>query len=374
MIHRLLKNEIIQWLKPGKVLCLFGARRTGKTFLMEEILNELDTDKILYAHGEDLDFSEAFSSQRVSTLQNILKGYTHLFIDEAQKIPNIGQNVKLVIDKIPAISVFITGSSAFDLNNQVGEPLTGRSRILNLFPVAQCELSEKYLTVVNNIESKLIFGTYPEVLLAETNKEKQIQLESIRNGYLLKDILELENQKNSLFVLNLLRLIAFQIGNNISYSELANNLKVNTRTIQRYLSILEKVYVLFSLSGYSKNLRKEYVKTPRYYFYDNGIRNTVISNYNKINLRDDIGKLWENYIISERIKKTHYRGLLSNKYFWRTYDQKEIDYIEEREGKLFAYEIKWGEKKVKAPKIFLETYKEANWTLIDKLNFLDFIG
>ncbi len=374
MIHRLLKNEIIQWLKPGKVLCLFGARRTGKTFLMEVILNELDKERILYAHGEDMDFSEAFSSQRVSTLQNILKGYTHLFIDEAQKIPNIGQNLKLIIDKIPAISVFITGSSAFDLKNQVGEPLTGRSRILNLFPVAQCELPEKYLTVVNNIESKLIFGTYPEVLLAETNREKQIQLESIRNGYLLKDILELENQKDSLFVLNLLRLIAFQIGNNISYSELANNLKVNTRTIQRYLNILEKVYVLFSLPGYSRNLRKEYAKTPRYYFYDNGIRNAVISNYNKINLRDDIGKLWENYIISERIKKTHYLGLISNKYFWRTYDQKEIDYLEEREGKLFAYEIKWSEKKVKAPKIFLETYKKANWTLIDKLNFLDFIG
>jgi len=171
----------------------------------------------------------------------------------------------------------------------------------------------------------------------------------------------------------LLRLIAFQIGNNISYSELASNLKVNTRTVQRYLNILEKVYILFSLSGYSRNLRKEYAKTPRYYFYDNGIRNAVISNFNRLNLRDDIGKLWKNYIISERIKKNHYYNIHTNQFFWRTYDQQEIDYVEEREGNLFGFEIKWNLKKHKVPKIFLETYKNSKWTLINKENYLDFI-
>ncbi|MBC8147813.1 MAG: ATP-binding protein [Bacteroidetes bacterium] len=373
MIHRFVKKEIKQYLIPGKVVCLFGARRTGKTFLMKQIEEELPNEKILSVHGEDIDVVEVFSSSRSSILEKAMKAYDYIFIDEAQKIPNIGQNLKLIVDLFPEKKVFVTGSSSFDLKNQIGEPLTGRSRFLYLFPVAQLELNETFIESKVNIETRLIYGSYPEIINSKTEDEKKANLESIKNGYLLKDVLELDNLKDSLFIFNLLRLIAFQIGNNISYSELASNLKVNTRTVQRYLNILEKVYIIFSLPGYSRNLRKEYAKTPRYYFYDNGIRNAVISNFNRINLRDDIGKLWENHIISERIKKNHYYNIQTNQFFWRTYDQQEIDYVEEREGGLFGYEIKWNLKKHLAPKIFLETYKNSKWTVINKENYLDFI-
>jgi predicted AAA+ superfamily ATPase len=219
----------------------------------------------------------------------------------------------------------------------------------------------------------LIFGSYPKIATAKNSSEKIEGLEAIKNGYLLKDILELDNIKDSLFVFNLLRLVAFQIGNDISYSELATNLNVNSRTVRRYLELLEKTFVLFSLLGFSRNLRKEYTKTPRYYFWDNGIRNAIISNYNSLNVRDDVGKLWENYCISERIKMTQYKNIKTNRYFWRTYDQKEIDYIEERDGEIFGYEFKWKEDKVKKPKEFLETYKNSSFKVVNQENYLDFI-
>ncbi len=373
MIDRIIKNKLTENIKPGKVIGLFGARRTGKTVLMDSLYDEMNNLKILKVHGENLDVAEILSSQRLSLLKNLLKGYNTLFIDEAQKIPNIGTNLKLIVDNFPDIAVFVTGSSSFDLHQKIGEPLTGRGRNFMLFPFAQAELDEDFLTAKENLPERLVFGYYPQVVLAESKEEKNSVLDSIKNGYLLKDILELDNLKNSLFILNLLRLIAFQIGNDVSLSELASNLQVSRKTVARYLDLLEKTFIIFRHNGYSQNLRKEFAKSPRYYFWDNGIRNAIILNFNSLNYRDDIGKLWENYCISERKKMNHYRQRFLNYYFWRTYDQKEIDLIEESDGKLNGFEMKWKPGKTKIPKEFLKTYKNSSFQVITPENYLDFI-
>ncbi len=373
MKQRILKKQIKNSLKTGFVVALFGARRTGKTVLMKEILNEIPSKKVLYVQGDDMDISEILSSQRLSILKSFVKGYDFLFIDEAQKITNIGQNLKLMTDGIPELGIFITGSSALDLKQNVGEPLTGRSKFFYLYPFSQNELNEDYLTAKKHIETKLIYGMYPQVVMSDDIRSKTDVLTSIKNGYLLKDVLELDNLKDTTFILNLLRLIAFQIGNDISYSELASNLNVSKNTVKRYLDILEKIYVIFSLSGFSRNLRKEYSKTPRYYFWDNGIRNVLISNFNTINLRDDIGKLWENFCISERLKYSNYNSFNANYYFWRTYDQKEIDLIEEKNGFLNAFEFKWKNKKIKKPNIFFDTYKNSKYFNVNPENWLEIL-
>jgi len=373
MIPRFIKNEIVDSLSnPNNVIGILGARRTGKTILMEEIAKELP-EKVLIVQGDNLDVSEILSSQRLSLLKRFTEGVTHLFIDEAQKIPGIGINLKLMADNIPGLHILVSGSSAFDLKNKVGEPLTGRSHFFHLYPIAQIELRENFLETKENLETRLLYGGYPQVITALSAKERIAKLISIRDGYLLKDILELDNQKDSLFVFNLLRLIAFQIGNDISFSELASKLNVNKKTVMRYLELLEKCYVIFSLNGFSRNLRNEYIKSPRYYFWDNGIRNVLISNFNPLNLRDDIGKLWENYCISERLKKTHYQQKAVNHYFWRTYDQKEIDLIEESGGNLTGFEFKWTESKTKIPRQFVDAYDHSEFQVINRENYLDFI-
>lgn len=324
--------------------------------------------------GDDLDAAELLSSKRNSVLSSFVKGYDFLFIDEAQKIPYIGENLKLIVDTIPGISVFITGSSALELVEKIGEPLTGRSNYFHLFPLAQKELDQNFLDAKKTLQNKLIYGLYPQVLNANSTIDKNNVLTSIKNGYLLKDILMLDNQKDSIFILNLLRLIAFQIGNDISYSELASNLNVNKKTVQRYLSLLEKTFVIFSLPGFSRNLRKEYTKTPRYYFWDNGIRNILINNTNAINLRDDIGKLWENFCISERLKKSHYTQQFAAHYFWRTYDQQEIDLIEEKHGIISGFKFKWTKSKSKIPTAFHSAYPNSKVETINQENFLEFLS
>ncbi|MFH0948417.1 MAG: ATP-binding protein [Elusimicrobiota bacterium] len=376
MIPRFIENQILASLKTGKVIGLFGARRTGKTVLMNLVKEKLKNKPVLMVNGENLDVIEVLSSRRLNVLEKFVSGYKYLFIDEAQKIPDIGLNLKLMVDSIPGVSIFVSGSSAFDLKNKIGEPLVGRSKFYYLYPISQLEINRHYDFLKNKegLEDRLIYGMYPQVLTEKTLRGKKELLESVRDGYLLKDILLLDNLKNSLFVFNLLRLIAFQIGNDISYTELAGHLNSNKKTVMRYLELLEKSFVLFSLYGFSRNLRKEYTKTPRYYFWDNGIRNTVISNYNGITLRDDIGKLWENYCISERIKKLNYKNVRCNKYFWRTYDQKEIDLVEERGGRLYGFECKWKAQNVKPPKDFIETYKNSKFAVINQDNYCDIIG
>lgn len=375
MIERKIKNLILKKLKPGFVVGLFGPRRVGKTVLMHEILKEINISdkrmKVLYVTGDDLDTSEVFSNNRLSVLSNAVAGYDYLFIDEAQNISNIGISLKLIVDNIKNISVFITGSSSLYLKSKTGEPLTGRSNYFILYPISESELGEEYLLWKRNIESRLIFGNYPQIVTADNDAQKIEILESIKNGFLLRDILQLNNLKDSIFISNLLRLIAFQIGHDVSYSELALKLSVTKQTVMRYLDLLEKSYVIFSLPGFSRNLRKEYSKTPRYYFYDNGIRNCLILNYNRLNLRNDIGQLWENYCISERLKYNSYNNQLANYYFWRTYDKQEIDLIEEKRGKIFAYEFKWKHSKNFPPPAFRRAYPSSIFKTITYDNFSD---
>lgn len=367
MIARFIENQLIRDIKPGKVVCLFGARRTGKTVLLKTLTKRLKNKKILNLHGQNLTTQEIFSSQRTEVLARHTAGYDMVFIDEAQNIPNIGLNLKLAVDTLPHLAILVTGSSAFDLKNKIGEPLVGRSVFLKLYPFAQMELpgSDLYL--------RLVYGSYPQVATAATDKQRQNVLENLRDGYLLKDILSLDNLKDSIFVFNLLRLIAFQIGHDVSYAELAQNLNTHPDTVRRYLELLEKVFIIFPQYGYSRNLRTEYTKTPRYYFWDNGIRNVLISNFNNLNLRDDVGALWENYCVSERIKRNDYKNIPVNYFYWRTYDQKEIDLVEEREGKLYGFEMKWKKDKTKAPADFLRTYKNSSFEVINRDNFLEFV-
>lgn len=377
MISRFVEKRILASLKPGKVVCLFGARRTGKTVLIEKIAEGLTRAKkrVLLVHGQDLLVKDALSSRQIAKLAAFVQGYDFVFVDEAQEIPNIGVSLKLMADAVTDVSVLVTGSSAFDLRQQIGEPLVGRSVFLHLHPIAQLELApvENFLQSQERLESRLVYGSYPEIITAKTEKEKVHLLENIRDGYLLKDILALENLKDSLFVFNLLRQIAFQIGHDISYAEIAQNLNAHPKTVRRYLELLEKTFVLFSHPGYSRNLREEYTKTPRYYFWDNGIRNILISNFNSLALRDDVGALWENYCIAERVKRNTYKDVLAYYFYWRTYAQKEIDLVEEREGRLYGFEMKWGQGRVKEPKDFLKTYPRSRYQTINRDNYLKFI-
>ncbi len=373
MIPRLIKKQLSEDLRPGNVTALFGARRTGKTFLMNQIQNDIGPRNVLLVQGDDLDIADILSSQRLSVLSGFIKGYKYLFIDEAQKIPNIGSSLKLIVDTNPELSIFITGSSALELTEKIGEPLTGRSNYFYLFPVAQSELEQDFTDAKKTLPEKLVYGLYPQVYQAVSQTQKTDVLNSIKNGYLLKDILMLDNQKDAVFILNLLRLIAFQIGNDISYNELASNLNVNKKTVQRYLNLLEKAFVIFPLQGFSRNLRKEYSKTPRYYFWDNGIRNILINNINPVNNRDDIGKLWENFCIAERLKLHYYTRQTAAYFYWRTYDQQEIDLIEEKNGKISGFEFKWAKPQSKIPAAFTSAYPGATVSTINQNNYLEFV-
>ena len=298
-----------------------------------------------------------------------------LIIDEAQKINQIGRILKLMIDELEGLKIIVTGSSAFDLSHQVGEPLTGRKFTFMLFPIAQCELlqQENLLQTRSNLEERLIYGSYPEIFNHTALEDKTDYLSELVNSYLFKDILVLDNIKNSSKLINILRLLAFQIGMEVSINEIARQIGLNKGTIEKYLDLLSKVFVIFKVEGFSRNLRKEISKSSRYYFWDNGVRNYLISNFNTMTIRNDIGQLWENYIISERLKFQNYNQLHVNNYFWRTYDKQEIDWIEERGGKIFAYEIKYNKNKVKIPGAWKTAYPEADFKVINKDNYLEFI-
>lgn len=374
IIQKQLEN-LKKLVASNKVIVIYGPRRCGKTTLIEKFI-ETAKQKYLLVSGEDITVQEHLSSQSIIKLKNFVGENKLLIIDEAQKIKNIGINLKLITDHLPGVSIIATGSSAFDLAQNIGEPLTGRKYTLKLFPLAQLEIAQTeapYETEAN-LETRLIFGSYPEAILASGNSNRERYLKEIVSSYLYKDILELDGLKHSDKITRILQLLAFQIGKEVSLSELGTQLGMSKNTVDRYLDLLEKTFVIYKLSGFSRNLRKEISKSSRFYFYDNGIRNALINNFNSLNLRDDIGELWENYIITERIKKQEYKELRSNNYFWRTYDQKEIDWVEEREGKLYGYEIKWKRAKTKPPSDWLNTYKEAFFEVVDKDNYLEFIA
>jgi uncharacterized protein len=362
-------------IQPNRVLVIYGPRRVGKTTLLQNWLARTAL-KYKLDSGDNIRTQQILSSQDFNQILAYVEGYELLAIDEAQNIPNIGMALKIIVDQVPGIRVIVTGSSSFELAGQVGEPLTGRKRTLTLFPMAQSELC----AVINRFELSekitdfLIFGSYPEVLLAPGRSERIEIVSEIANSYLLKDILSFDRVKSWRTLLDLLKLLAFQIGNEVSLNELATQLGVEVRTVQRYLDLLEKAFVIVRLSGFSRNLRQEVTSKAKYYFLDTGIRNALIAQFNGPDQRNDLGQLWENFLLIERLKYRTYTAIPANMYFWRTYDQQEIDLVEERDGRLFGYECKWSPKKlIAAPRNWAEAYPEAEFSVVHPKNYQDFV-
>lgn len=294
-------------------------------------------------------------------------------MDEAQKIPEIGEILKLLIDTYPEKQFLATGSSSFDLANQTAEPLTGRKITFTLYPLALSELTQNKLTLHSRLEDFLLYGLYPDIIQSEGYEKKRIKLDELAGDYLYKDVLEFENLKRSDLLHKLLQALALQIGKEVSYHELAVLLQTSQETIQRYIQLLEKSFVIYRLSSFSRNLRKELGKKVKIFFYDLGIRNSLLQNFTPLHLRSDLGALWENFCINERKKMWQIKMQKTNQYFWRTYDQKEVDLVEERDGKLYGYEFKWGDKIPKAPKDWLKTYSNASYEVVNRENYWEFV-
>jgi len=374
VLKRSLYDQLSSKLTPGKVLLILGPRRVGKTFLLHRFLEGI-SEPYLYWSGEDTELGKLLENRSVEHYRNLTGGKKLLVIDEAQKIKEVGAVLKLFIDHVDGVKIITTGSSAFDLNRQLGEPLTGRKWTFYMFPPSELEFSldEDYLTQQTRMQERLVLGSYPELLHLPDRQDKVAYLSELIRDYLLKDILELEGLRNTHKLIDLLRLLAFQVGSEVSLSELGRQLAMDKNTVERYLNLLAEVFIIFNVRGYSRNLRKEITKNSKWYFVDNGIRNALISNFNPIELRNDQGALWENFILSERIKYQHYTRLMSNNFFWRTYDQQEIDWVEERGGQLYGYEIKWSKPNVKAPAGWTNAYPDAHFKVIHPGNFREFV-
>ena len=367
-------EQDIEFLKKGKVNLLYGPRRVGKTALLSKMLDK-NKDAVFIGNGDDIQLRRILNSEDKTRILTAFHDYEFIFIDEAQRISKIGWGLKILIDNFPEKTIIASGSSSFKLISQVGAPLTGRAITNILFPVSVTELKKQFggMHLLQNLEQYLIYGMYPEVLTKTNNTNKISYLHELRNAYLLKDILEMENIRNSDKLYDLLHLLSYQIGNEVSLNELGNALGLSKQTIARYLDLLEKAFIIKRIGGFSGNLRKEVTKTYRYYFFDNGVRNAIINNFNLIDERNDIGMLWENFMVMERLKYQHYNKLFSNNYFWRTYDKKEVDLVEERGGRLYGYEFKWNPKKVKIQQQWLDTYQNASFEVINRDNFLSWL-
>jgi len=375
ILERIIEESIKKSIQANKVIVLLGPRRVGKTVLLNKLL-EGYPKPYKFMSGEDLIAVQSLERRSIIHYKHLLGDIKLLVIDEAQKIPEIGKILKLIVDHIEGIEIIVTGSSAFDIARYTGEPLTGRKKTFHLFPFAEEEYSqmEDRMEKGEQLRNRLIFGNYPELIHLSDNNSKADYLKEILNSYLLKDILTFEGIKNSDKILKLLQLIAFQIGGEVSYNELALKLGLSRNTVERYLDLLSKVFIIHRLGGFSRNLRKEVTKSHKWYFYDNGVRNALIANLNPIGLRNDIGQLWENYAISERVKMQHYNNMLVYNYFWRTYDQQEIDWVEDRGGKLYAYEFKWNEKKkVRVPKGWKTAYEDSAFKVINPYNYMEWL-
>ncbi|MDJ0762603.1 MAG: AAA family ATPase [Myxococcota bacterium] len=369
-------DNLSKILAKNKVLIVYGARQVGKTTLLERYLR---TSQYRYKldSGDNVRTQEVLGSRDFDSIRDYISGYDLIAIDEAQEIPHIGAALKIVNDQSPQTLVIATGSSSFELAQQVGEPLTGRKRSVVLYPMSQIELLKHYNRheLKERLAELLIFGSYPEVLTSTSKREKARLLKDLVDSYLLKDVLAHERVKSPKALLKLLKLLAFQVGNEVSLSELAGNIGVDVKTVGRFLDLLEKSFVIRPLHGFSRNLRKEVVSKNKYYFLDTGIRNAVISQFNPLEDRNDTGALFENFLLMERIKKLAFEDFYGNIYFWRTYDGQEIDYIEEVDGSLSAHEFKWSTaKRVKIPKDWQNHYPDAHFTQVNRNNYLDFVS
>lgn len=373
-IPRLIEQKLEKQVGKQKVILLYGTRRTGKTTIIENIAAKQGTDALLLK-GEDMQMAGLLQQRTVANYQQLAHGKKLIIVDEAQAVPEIGKVLKLMIDQVKGITIIATGSCSFDLVYHTGEPLVGRNIIYHLFPIAQVELAatEDYLTTIRNLEQRLVYGSYPELWHLGDIKDKENYLKQLVNSYLFKDLLMFENIKGAGILYKLLQLLAWQVGGQVSTVELGNSLQLNKQTVERYLDLLSKVFIIYPLSGFSGNLRKEVTKSKKWYFYDNGIRNAVINNFSPLNSRNDIGQLWEQYLISERIKYNSYRDYLPQYFFWRTYDKQEIDLLEIHNQNIQAIECKWQKQNLKIPTAFAKAYPKASFEQVSKENYLDWI-
>ena len=373
-IYRLVQKNIEEKLFGGRILVLYGARRTGKTSIVKNILQKYPENSF-YFDFEDPQNRLLFENAGVEKLKSLLQDYKLVIFDEAQKFLNIGQTLKLIHDHLPSVQVIATGSSSFELSNKINEPLTGRKWEFKLFPLSIEEIKQakNSIYVAQNLQEFLVYGTYPS-LFDKSNAEKKDILTELSSSYLFQDVFTYQDIRNPEVLEKLLRLLAFQVWNEVSYHELALNLKINEETVARYIQLLEKAFVIFRLSAFSKNPRKEIGKTRKIYFYDLGIRNSLISSFNNLETRNDIGALWENFCVVERMKNNEYSQKFVNTYFWRSYSGQEIDYIEESGEELKTFEFKYNSnKKGKIPSSFATSYPNHTFEVVNTDNFSNFI-
>lgn len=369
-IQKILKDSI---LKDRKIVILFGARQTGKTTLCNQILDEF-SGKILKLNADEIRYSEILSSRDFSRMKLLLDGYDVLFIDEAQRVPDIGINLKIIFDNMPAMKILVTGSSSFELANQVKEPLTGRTFTFKLMPLSLQEMKQTstIFDIQQRLEEFMLYGLYPEITHYNNANEKVKYLTELSTSYLYKDVLELSSIRNSSKITGLLKLLAFQIGKEVSLNEIGQTLGMSQETVSSYIDLLEKSFIVFRLSGFNRNLRKEVGKRDKIYFWDLGVRNCLIQNFSPLLVRTDLGELWENLMVSERLKYLSNNQIYASSYFWRTYTGAQIDYVEEKDGKLYAFEIKYSKTRKKAPQTWIENYGN-NFQCITRDNFWEFV-
>jgi len=372
MIVRVLEEKLISKFYKGKIILVLGPRQVGKTTLLKKIANNLQ--EVLWLNADNFEIQSLFDVPSSTRFKSIIKNHKVVIIDEAQSIKDIGLKLKIIADEIKNIQLIATGSTAFDLANELNEPLTGRKYEFQMYPISFEEMVNhtNLLEELNMLTHRMVYGYYPDVVLNQLEEKDLLKL--LADSYLFKDILIWNKIKKSDKIIKLLQALSFQIGNQVSYNNLWKLIGLDSLTVERYITLLEKSFIIYRLNSYSKNLRNELKKSRKIYFIDNGIRNAVIGNYSSVDLRNDVGALWENYIIIERIKFTNYHNMYVNRYFWRTKAQQEIDYLEEIDGKLFAYEFKWNKhKKAKISKTFTNAYPDAIVKIITPDNFEEFI-
>jgi len=372
-IVRQIQKNLEQALFKGKMVVLYGARQVGKTTLVKKIIEKHENDS-LYLNCDEPDVRNALTDKTSTEIKSFIGSRRLLIIDEAQRVKNIGLTLKLIADQFPEIQVIATGSSSFELSGKIAEPLTGRKIEFFLYPFSLGELAQQYSPMEMNrlLEEQLIFGMYPGVVFAGPDREKRVR--ELATSYSYKDVLAYQDIRNPELLEKLLQALALQIGSEVSYMELAQLLGVNKVTVENYIRILEQAYIIFRIGPFSRNIRNELKKKRKIYFYDLGLRNALINNLNPLSLRQDVGALWENFMVCERVKRNSNLGISVNRYFWRTIHGKEIDYIEDAGGMVFGYEFKWQKKNYAAPKEFLNGYPGSTVTLIHKENYLEFVA
>ena len=373
-ITRFVHKQIEEDLFKGKIVVIYGPRQAGKTTLVKQILKGF-SGKSSFFNCDEPDIRLAFADKTSSELKQLIGNVDIVVLDEAQRVKNIGLTLKLLVDTYSNLQVVATGSSSFELADKIAEPLTGRSFKYTLFPLSEMEIVSQIgsLEAKRTVETRLVFGSYPEIYMEQDVEKKQRLLTALKSDYMLADILKHENIKGSDVLYKILQAIALQIGKEVSLNEISSLVGVDKSTVARYIDILEKGFIVFRLRAFSRNLRKEISQKDKIFFYDVGLRNALINNFNPMGLRQDKGDIWENFVISERLKRNAYKRDSANMYFWRTYDQQELDLIEEKQGEIDGYEIKWKSDKFKHPKAFLDAYPNSETTLITRENYLDFV-